>query len=84
MCQMELALLVVSAKRRERGDGALKYVDRRHLDRGARIAADRCALIHPLGSPGRLSMPACDGPREELEALLAQLVRRGVEAALIA
>jgi ribosomal protein S12 methylthiotransferase accessory factor len=83
MCQMELALLVALAKRDERGDAALNQVDRRHLDRAARIAADRCALIHPMGAPGASVLPACNGPGEELEALLAQLAHHGIEAALV-
>jgi len=83
MCQMELALPLVLAKRQQGGEAALNDVDRRHLDRAARIAADRCALIHPLGSPGRYSAPACDGPREELAALLAALAHRDVEVGLV-
>jgi ribosomal protein S12 methylthiotransferase accessory factor len=83
MCQMELALLVALAKREERGETALNEVDRRHLDRARRIAADRCALIHPLGTPGRPGFPPCNDAREELEALLARLEHHGVEAAFV-
>jgi len=83
MCQMELALLVALTKRDERGDAALNQVDRRHLDRARRIAADRCALLHPLGVPGAAVLLACDGPREELDALLAQLARCNIETALV-
>jgi ribosomal protein S12 methylthiotransferase accessory factor len=83
MGQMELALLVALAKREERGDAALNAVDRRHLDRARRIAADRCALLHPLGAPGRPDLPPCSNAGEELEALLAQLARHGIEAALV-
>jgi len=83
MCQMELALPLVLAKQQQGGEGALNAVDRRHLDRAAKIVADRCALIHPLGSPGRYFAPACDGPPEELAAMLAALARRDVEVCLI-
>jgi ribosomal protein S12 methylthiotransferase accessory factor len=83
MCQMELALLVALAKREERGEAGLNEVDRRHLDRARRIAADRCDLIHPLGAPSASVLPACDGPRAELDALLAQLAQRNIEAALV-
>ena len=83
MCQMELALLVTLAKREERGEAALNEVDRRHLDRATRIAADRCALIHPLGTPGGSGLPPCNTAREELEALLARLTHHGIEAALV-
>jgi len=83
MCQMELALLVAQAKREDRGEAALNAVDRRHLDRAGRIAADACALIHPLGTPLRAALPACDSPREELHALLAQFARHNIETALV-
>jgi ribosomal protein S12 methylthiotransferase accessory factor len=83
MCQMELALLVALAKREQRGGDALNEVDRRHLDRAARIAAGRCALIHPLGAPGRSALPACNGPREELEAVLTQFARHAIEIGLV-
>ncbi len=83
MCQMELALLVALAKREARGEAALNAVDRRHLDRATRIAADRCALIHPLGAPARPDLPPCNNAGEELAALLAQLARHGIEVALV-
>ncbi len=83
MCQMELALLVALAKREERGEAALSEVDRGHLDRATRIAADRCALIDPLGAPRHSSVPPCNSTREELEALLARLTHHGIEAALV-
>lgn len=83
MCQMELALPLVLAKRQQRGDAALNEVDRRHLDRAARVDAERCALIHPLGRPNRHAPPVGDGPPEQLAAILAALARRGVGAALV-
>jgi ribosomal protein S12 methylthiotransferase accessory factor len=83
MCQMELALLVALAKGEERGEDALNAVDRRHLDRARRIAADRCALIHPLGAPARPDLPPCSNAGEELATLLAQLARHGIETALV-
>jgi ribosomal protein S12 methylthiotransferase accessory factor len=83
MCQMELAVLVALAKREERGPAALNDVDRRHLDRARRIAADRCALLHPLGAPALPSLPPCSDAREALAALLEQLARCGIETALV-
>jgi ribosomal protein S12 methylthiotransferase accessory factor len=83
MGQMELALVLASAKRGQGGEGALSEADRRHLDRATRIDADECALIHPLGAPSRSVGPACGGPAEELAAILAAFARRGVEAGLV-
>lgn len=83
MCQMELAVPLVMVKRQQRGDEALNAVDRRHLDLATKIAADRCALIHPLGSPSRDPALVCNSPQEALAAGLAALARCNVEVALI-
>jgi ribosomal protein S12 methylthiotransferase accessory factor len=80
MCQMELALPVVEAKRRQRGEGALNAADRRHLARARRIDAD-CPLLHPVGTPRR--WPPHSSNTDELGALRAAFARRGIEAALV-
>jgi ribosomal protein S12 methylthiotransferase accessory factor len=48
MCQLELALAVVEAKRRESGEAALNQRDRGHLRRATMIDADRCPLLQPV------------------------------------
>jgi ribosomal protein S12 methylthiotransferase accessory factor len=83
MCQMELGLVLAAAKREQAGEAGLNEVDRRHLDRAARIDAERCALVHPLGSPSRNAGQTCDGPREELAVILATLGRHDMEVGLI-
>jgi ribosomal protein S12 methylthiotransferase accessory factor len=83
MCQMELALQVVEAKRRQRGEQALNEVDRKHLERAASIDAGRCDLLHPAGCPSREGGQAADDPKGELAALRDALARAHVEAALV-
>jgi ribosomal protein S12 methylthiotransferase accessory factor len=48
MCQLELGLAVVEAKRRESGEAALNARDRGHRRRATRIDADRCPLLQPV------------------------------------
>jgi ribosomal protein S12 methylthiotransferase accessory factor len=48
MCQLELALAVVDAKRRESGEAALNARDRGHLRRATMIDADQCPLLQPV------------------------------------
>jgi ribosomal protein S12 methylthiotransferase accessory factor len=82
MCQMELAVPIVEAKRRERGDAALNEGDRKHLTRATRIDAT-CALLHPHGAPRRQRAmdESTGGP--ELERLQAAFSRCAIEAALV-
>jgi ribosomal protein S12 methylthiotransferase accessory factor len=47
MCQGELALAVVEAKRRERGEAALNERDQVHRRRATMINADHCLLLQP-------------------------------------
>jgi ribosomal protein S12 methylthiotransferase accessory factor len=82
MCQMELALPVVEAKRRERGDGALNAADWNHLARATRIDAG-CALLHPLGAPRRERALACRSADDELGRLRAAFAQGSIEAALV-
>jgi ribosomal protein S12 methylthiotransferase accessory factor len=82
MCQMELALPIVEAKRRERGDGALNAADRNHLARATRIDAG-CALLHPLGAPRRERASAWRSGDDELGGLRAAFAQRSIDAALV-
>ena len=72
MCQIELALAVVEAKRRERGDAALNAKDMSHLRRATAIDAARCALLHPL--PGNTEIIRLD--TSDTQAALQSIVRR--------
>jgi ribosomal protein S12 methylthiotransferase accessory factor len=83
MCQMELAYPIAAAKLRERGAEALNETDRRHLARAAKIDAGACELLHPLGAPRRLWMPAGGTSDGDLAALRDILAYRGIQAALI-
>jgi len=49
LCQTELAILLAEIKRAEFGESALRAAERLHLERGALIDANRCALLHPDG-----------------------------------
>jgi ribosomal protein S12 methylthiotransferase accessory factor len=83
MCQMELALQVVEAKRRERGEQAFNEVDRRHLGRAASIDASCCDLLHPAGCPNGDRGRAARGAESELAALRDAFARSRIEAALV-
>jgi ribosomal protein S12 methylthiotransferase accessory factor len=80
MCQMELALAVVATKLRERGDGALNAVDRRHAERGLTISADDCGLLHPQGTPVLSTEMECLATADALTALIERLGRSGIDA----
>jgi ribosomal protein S12 methylthiotransferase accessory factor len=73
LCQMELALAVVAAKREEGGEAALNPRDLSHQARFTGIHAARCALLHPLGEPAPV-VP--EPPAAEAAAALAVLVAR--------
>lgn len=80
MAQSELAIEVVEAKRRERGDAALNATDHVHLRRFRGIHAGRCALVHPAG-PGRTTADLPTGTTAgALSAVLGRLGRLGLEA----
>jgi ribosomal protein S12 methylthiotransferase accessory factor len=79
MCQLELALAVVEAKRREGGDAALNQRDRGHLRRATMIDADRCPLLQP--APERkhhLAIEAAD-PGAVLQLIGNRLGQFGIE-----
>jgi ribosomal protein S12 methylthiotransferase accessory factor len=82
MCQMELALPIVEAKRRQRGEAALNEVDRRHLARAA-IDAGACGLLQPSGVPRRESGQPTGDAGEELALLRAIFAGCGLETALV-
>jgi hypothetical protein len=70
LCQMELALAVVAAKREEGGEAALNPRDLSHQARFTGIHAARCALLHPLGEPAAAEAAAPETtPAEALAGL---------------
>ena len=72
LCQIELALAVVEAKRAERGDAALNARDRIHLQRAGALDANSCTLLHPVaGHTGHVAVDDADAP-----TALARIVRR--------
>jgi ribosomal protein S12 methylthiotransferase accessory factor len=79
MCQLELALAVVEAKRRESGEAALNQRDRGHLRRATMIDADRCPLLQPV--PERKQHPAFDttDPGAVLQLIGNRLGQFGIE-----
>lgn len=84
LCQMELALAVVAAKRAEGGDAALNARDRSHQARFSGIHAEGCALLHPLGQPAAPSLPVPEATAgEALARLVATLGARGLEPLLL-
>ena len=72
MAQIELAMEIVHAKRRERGEAALNAIDRQHMRRLAAIHAESCNLVHPQAAPRGTAMQA-----EEAAALGTLLDRLG-------
>lgn len=76
MAQIELAMEVVEAKRRERGEAALNAVDRQHLQRLAAIDASSCPIVHPRAPPRAGAVPA--GEDATLGALLDRLGAHGL------
>jgi ribosomal protein S12 methylthiotransferase accessory factor len=80
MCQLELALRVVEAKRRERGEAALNERDRTHLRRATLIDANACELLQP-GPPRerRLAIDTAAGPGAVMELIVRRLAQLGIE-----
>lgn len=72
LCQMELGQVLAEAKRRTRGDAALKDGDRGHLRRATLIDAATCALLHPM-APG---VAAPDDPDADPSSVLRRIVQR--------
>jgi ribosomal protein S12 methylthiotransferase accessory factor len=80
MCQLELALAVVEAKCRERGEAALNERDRTHRRRASLINADDCLLLQP-GAP-RANHLDIDGrePASALRRITGRLDQCGIES----
>ena len=78
MCQLELADIVVAAKRRERGDDALNAQDRIHLRRAA-IDADRCTLLHPVAEHAAHFAIRATEERAVFELIVQRLEKMGFE-----
>jgi ribosomal protein S12 methylthiotransferase accessory factor len=82
MCQMELALPIVEAKRRQRGEAALNEIDRRHLARAA-FDPGPCELLQPSGVPRRETGQPTGDARGELALLRAFFTGCGLEPLLV-
>jgi ribosomal protein S12 methylthiotransferase accessory factor len=80
MCQLELALAVVDAKCRERGEAALNERDLTHRRRATLINANACALLQP-GSPrtNHMALERSD-PAEALRIIAERLAHSGIES----
>jgi ribosomal protein S12 methylthiotransferase accessory factor len=79
MCQLELALAVVEAKRRESGEAALNQRDRGHLRRATMIDVDRCPLLQPVPERKQhLAIEATD-PGAVLQLIANRLGQFGIE-----
>ncbi len=83
LCQMELALGVVAAKRAEAGEAALNPRDHAHEQRFHHIRASECALLHPMGEPLARPEPAPAPPEQALARLVAGLGRQGANPLLL-
>jgi ribosomal protein S12 methylthiotransferase accessory factor len=79
MCQMELAYVVVEAKRREAGEDALNDGDLLHIRRATLIDADTCALLHPEGPALVVTDRAAPRPAHTLQTLIEGLNRMNIE-----
>lgn len=70
MCQSELSLHVIAAKRHESGDAALNDSDRRQLARAAALDPDHCVLLQP-DSAAKAPVSLADDPMGAIVQLLA-------------
>ena len=80
LCQTELAILLAQIKQVEGDQGNLSPTDRAHLERGAAIKADQCALLHPIEQNLTHSEKVV-GP--ELPTIASAMGRCGIETALV-
>ena len=79
MCQLELALAVVEAKCRERGEAALNERDWTHRRRATMINAQECELLQPGPARERhLGFDAAD-PGSVLQLIVQRLEQSGIE-----
>jgi ribosomal protein S12 methylthiotransferase accessory factor len=79
LCQMELAHALSEAKRTAGGSG-LTPLDLLHLEQSRKIDANRCELLHPMGSP--LSHQAPPGA-SALASVARALAQADIEASLV-
>jgi ribosomal protein S12 methylthiotransferase accessory factor len=77
MCQSELSLHVIAAKRRESGDAALNESDRRQIARATMLDTRERTLLHP-GDAAVVAPAALVG--DPMEALVRMLAARGIVA----
>ena len=74
LCQVELGLHVVAAKRQESGDEAINESDRRQLRRGT-FDTNKCALLQP--QTGNFAEPS-NAPASSLQHVLERLQARDI------
>jgi ribosomal protein S12 methylthiotransferase accessory factor len=80
LCQIELAYVVVEAKREESGEAALNEHDLRHLERSAGIDPEACALLHPMPPPRMRAEPPNDlDDARALDILVDRLMKMQIE-----
>jgi ribosomal protein S12 methylthiotransferase accessory factor len=80
MCQIELALAVVQAKLRERGEAALNAKDHSHLRRAREIDAEGCVLLQPVPLETEHLVIDSTDPKAALEAIVRRLGELGIES----
>jgi ribosomal protein S12 methylthiotransferase accessory factor len=77
MCQMELAYVVVEAKRQE--GGALNEYDLRHITRSTLVDTASCELLHPTAPSRQVTEIIAETPAQQLETLVGRLSVKGIE-----
>jgi ribosomal protein S12 methylthiotransferase accessory factor len=79
MCQLELALAVVDAKCRERGEAALNDRDRIHRRRATMINAHECELLQPGPARQRHLVGDTTDAGAALRLIVERLEESGIE-----
>lgn len=77
MFQMELAYVVVEAKRQE--GGVLNDYDLRHIARSTLVDTANCGLLHPTAPARQAVEIVAETPARRLEALVERLSVKGIE-----
>ncbi len=83
LCQVELGVHVVAAKRQESGDAALRDGDLRHLQRSTLVDAHRCALLQPEGESAPPTPDFDPHPAAALRQVCNRLAAAGAPAFLL-
>ncbi|MGK9165090.1 YcaO-like family protein [Inquilinus limosus] len=78
LCQMELGLHLVVAKRRHRGEGALNDADQRQLDRASGVRLNELPILET--APDRELPPFTGSDQEMLDTLVGRLAQAGHRA----